>query len=655
MKKILSSVAAIALAAALISCGDSGDTNNNITNSDTIISVGTPVVTGKAYPGVNYITWTPVANASYYEVYRTVNNASQLVAGPVTGKLEFADFANPSNGSDFALVDGVTYQYTIYAVGSNGANVPNRAVYIATSTASTYVKATVPAYGTDITKFDDKTTKDYLAKLAEKKEVTAPVLLDSTTFAKTNYNVSLAYPVIPGYKYGVKLVNETKVAAGIEQKKADSFTANFNGTYSANAYKYAFGSGKYTAYLTVAALSDLYPTEAIYSLGELTIADIGEDTQKTGNVVAKVYDGKNVTVTWTPAKLVATGKVTPTTNYNVYRASAADNYQTLTKINSDTVKVVALGKETGTTTAGNAPSTVDDVYGITDGSITDKSVAYRYYVVHTNGTLYGAYSSANNEGTLVAREWDLQKTAQPSFVGAPVAVSTDADNIENTFKVTVQKANQNQTLTLGYVKLSDNFNGETINQTFAPESFTAVTLGNPNYNVTVEQQYAYVKVATGTYLFKLTASEKNKADNYAYYVAVLTPAGDSTLSTAGITLSPRANTDKDLYIKDTLLNANNAKLYSYKLVTVDTVENPNFNGSIVTTTTFADLSLSKQEVTSSTTDAFAIWAGNGVYAAKKTATRPESTATSVKDRLYYVQKIATSTGKYALSYGVRGN
>lgn len=605
MKKILSSVAAIALAAALISCGDSGDTNNTITNSDTIISVGTPVVTGKAYPGVNYITWTPVANADHYEVYRTVNNASKLVAPNVTGTLEFADYANPASDSDFALVDGVTYQYTIYAVGANGkngTNVPSRAVYIATSTASTYVKAVVPAYGTDVTKFDDKTTKDYLAKLAEKKDVTAPALIGKVN---TNYNVSVAYPVIPGYKYGVKLVNETKVAAGIEQKKNVSGNPVFNGTYTANAGLIANAAGKYTAYLTVAAISPLYPTEAVYSLGDITIADIGEmKDNATKEVVAKWASPTSIRVTWTPAKLAKNNDWTPTTNYKVYRSSSVDNHNTVSAISATVTKVEQINDvnevynnttvSTGTNSDARYVKAVK--YQIIDSTIkAEENYIYRYYIVHTDGTYFGTYEAANNEGE-VGSVYSAPKTKAPTLTFVKDIQKDAKSKGNNTIKITAKKNADApaQTLKLYWLKLDEEM--DTVVDVFAAswtELALSTSIGTANYAGDTQLSTAYLEDRdVGTYLLKLTASETGKSDNSVYVVCKVDALGAPirpNLSAAKVYSADATNGYKGVLVQDSYTGAESASGFTYTLYSVTTTtKNKNYTDYVEIKTSKVD-------------------------------------------------------------------
>lgn len=69
MKKSCFTVAAcIALAGSILltSCSDGFDVSSEI---DTVIDLATPSVKAIAYPGMNYVSWTPVSNANGYVVY----------------------------------------------------------------------------------------------------------------------------------------------------------------------------------------------------------------------------------------------------------------------------------------------------------------------------------------------------------------------------------------------------------------------------------------------------------------------------------------------------------------------------------------------------------------------------------------------------------
>lgn len=72
MKKTIAKVAgAFVLAASMLlaSCSEDGTSSFN-SEIDTILNLSAPVVKATAYPGMNYVSWSPVANANGYVVYK---------------------------------------------------------------------------------------------------------------------------------------------------------------------------------------------------------------------------------------------------------------------------------------------------------------------------------------------------------------------------------------------------------------------------------------------------------------------------------------------------------------------------------------------------------------------------------------------------------
>ena len=291
MKKILSIAAALVAAVAFISCGDSGDSFDGST--DTVINVGSPSVKAKAYPGVNYIEWTAVPQAAHYELYRTADgetNSALLLdtsATGDTGKLAYADVAK----ADLALADGVTYKYTVFAIGANvGANTAasgaSRAVYLKSSQGSATVKAIVPTLATDLAKFTDlkvNTYKDYLAKFAK---ISDPVIV--------NGKFSTQFKATAGLKYAIQFLKADWITNKISYANAKDAEAagvsitwkdNYKENFLANLEGMTKESGKFTAYLTIASVSDLYNTSVVQDLGTIEVKDIGE---KSGNATSGV-------------------------------------------------------------------------------------------------------------------------------------------------------------------------------------------------------------------------------------------------------------------------------------------------------------------------------------------------------------------------------
>ncbi|MBP5707077.1 MAG: hypothetical protein J6W76_07305, partial [Spirochaetales bacterium] len=85
-------------------------------------SLAAPEITGKAFDGVNYVTWKPVKNATGYRIYR--DNRYLGTVAYNSGNLEYLDYASLSTMID-SIKNGQTYTYTVVATGvqaSRGTN-----------------------------------------------------------------------------------------------------------------------------------------------------------------------------------------------------------------------------------------------------------------------------------------------------------------------------------------------------------------------------------------------------------------------------------------------------------------------------------------------------------------------------------------------------
>lgn len=127
----------IAFSIALIptACTEEVVTNDStsVSNSLTPASLAAPEITGKAFDGVNYITWKPVKNATGYRLYRdnvwiqdysTKLDLSDPLNPIYPDDLKYYDYASLSSEIE-SIKDGQSYTYTVVATGvqaSRGTN-----------------------------------------------------------------------------------------------------------------------------------------------------------------------------------------------------------------------------------------------------------------------------------------------------------------------------------------------------------------------------------------------------------------------------------------------------------------------------------------------------------------------------------------------------
>ena len=607
MKKILSVAAAIALAAALISCGDSSDEFSGAV--DTYKTLSAPSVKAKAYPGVNYVTWAPVAQATSYDVYRIADGAASgtylgnIAAAAGTAK---ADVASTSN----VIADGKTYEYVVVAIAGNsnntsGSTVPTRSIYLAANKGSASVKAYVPAAGTKITDFTDSYTKNFLKKYADAKSLEkAGAKITFVNDVLGGGDLYATYPATAGFKFGVKFINKTQPDF-IKKANTNTNAALYLEDYTANETATTLGAGEYEAYVTVAPVCDFYPTTVTFSLGTYTIPEL-KVTKATAITSAKFVSEKKAVVQWTPAVLASTKAAAPTTNYKVYRTEGtlADG-NTLVAVtaeikttdlynpDADTNKIDTV--VTNNAVVANSEDEVAKIYYVEDE--VPAAGQYTYFVVNTDGTEFEKIGTTNAVAYVssTANAYALDTTDAPAI--ASVNISKDKDNLLNVIKVTATKGNSKQKkLTLSYINLDAKVtSGANYVKTFDASKFTTAEV-TTNNDITEESYIFYVeKAAIGTYLLKLTAEEDGKAPQSAYDVVYVTGVTNVDITGVTITQTGALATDSKALIVDTTVTPDTVGLYKYQLVKVETVT-PNttatdYTNYVTVTSTTTDITV----------------------------------------------------------------
>ena len=707
MKKILSVAAAIALAASLISCGDSGDEFDG--KVDTVLTIGAPSVTAKAYPGVNYIQWSVVPSATTYEIYRIGDGeaagtqlATSSITGTVSNAFEYADVASTTN----VLANGKSYKYVVVAVPANAQNttvatpaqIPSRAIYMKANQGSASVTAYVPAAGTAITEFTDSYTKNFLKKytdagtdVAKLKKIGAEVkIVNDVTSGADLY---ATYPATAGFEFGVKFINKTQPEY-LYESKVGSTTGVYLENYTLNAKKTLTDAGEYEAYLTVKSVSSLYPTTVTYSLGTQTVKALGETTttaDQTTVVTSKFTDKENVTITWKPSKTTA-GAVFEPANYAVYRTTGTGNDgSTYVKVDGTIEKVLVAGaNNTGSDVAVSNGTASGTGYVTTQYKIVDKigeagnTSKYTYKVV-----LFAKDAEGNIEigktATATVNPFALDTTDAPNFVtantsagynrliGTTDVVSKDKDSLNNQIKIVAHVNNsKTQKLYLSYIKLDTEF-GTTFNKTFTAFGTETEMKNNNDIRDDVFVEYIDTKKEAGTYLFKLTAKESGKAD-YSVYTTLQVSTGDVNVGQLSFTryASGTNGFDKAI-VKDEGENADTVGKYKYQVViltvskpVVKDTHNTNMYSDYVTVSSEPkDITLATKNIAAGDATATSDYVTSGLTTVDTSAeiTYPFAFVSDVKGetgttgttevtKAWYVKKILVADeSKYAFSSG----
>ena len=587
-----------------VSCGDVSDYDSKI---DTILSLNAPSVTAKAYPGVNYISWEPVTSAQGYTVYRVKDGVASTLGTVESNVVSYADIAS----TDHVLSDGKEYKYIVEAMSETDPAL-SRAVYVKNSQGSATVKAIVPPAGSPAISAEPTSAsgKDYIKKYYEKLVTKAA---DNVTISIKNGNFYAEYPATAGFKYEISASVKGKYDALGE---ASSFTPTTFENYKED-YKAEFnngpvpGSSEYEIRLKVSSVSDLYEP-VVLLLGSLSAESIGElDAIK--NVKAEYIASKTALVSWTPATL-KNGKDSPVANFKVYRTSDVD--ETWTAVSAEVKEGQKADNDGGSLK-------ISEGYYITD-TVEDDSISYTYYVVHTDGKLFGTYDKDVNSAKL--SKVTLKKTDDPVLTVSTFIGSTAG--IENTIKITSTKGNGKQNLALSYVKLTEDADGNVVK--YIPSDFTALELKNNNGYADSYINYIE-KAAAGTYLVKLTASEEGKKDSSVYKIVVVSDAAVGT-STLSVSSDGTKVTVTEGIVKDS--KTDSVANYTYTLYKVVSTTSKDYLASVTVETK----PLGKVEL--------AYPAGVTAYCTKDIAD-PKSTEINVETLYYVVKALASDPSVFA--------
>lgn len=365
------------------------DTVEYDARTDTVLSLETPSVSAKAYPGVNFVSWKPVTGASSYKLYVYEEGAFK--------KDMDADDMNGLSYADMDIVNGKNYTYYVEAVSTTNPGTA-RAVYATNSRGEASAQAIVPPAGTKSLElpayeggYDGTNVKTVSAddKWIVRSDNIAVSVADGAVSVTFPMKAYLIYQVL---YYNNDLVHDANVNKGAYGDfVVDAWSNNALGHASFDIY----GAGTYQIAVVAKSWSDKYAasdeivrTETV-TIEELEISDTGTPSAYYLYDDNKFASGakKTVRVSFEPATYNSSGEVVPTGWYKVYRRVAGEYENTLL---SGVIKSFD-------TDAGNTTYYLDD-------TVPDVTKAYVYTVVVTDGTRYGeakpAYLGPQSKGTV---------------------------------------------------------------------------------------------------------------------------------------------------------------------------------------------------------------------------------------------------------------
>ena len=509
MKKMLlkaTGLLTIASALLLASCSDgSSDYDGRV---DTVINLKTPSVTAKAYPGVNLVSWDVVPGAEKYEVYRyETGNATDKDIVQVGVNVQYVDTDVQNN---------VSYTYEVMARG----NVSTRKVVTFDSaTGKATVTGIVPPASTSALNlaayeggYDGKNDKT----IDDSKKISA----DNIKIYNDNAQLRVAFNAKAYLTYAVTSVvgNEYDVTQ-VESWSADKSTIVNDSVLPVTAGNLA-SAGTQTVWVKAVSKNGYFATVDYIKAGTVTYERLGAGVKDDDITSAGYTDTakKNIRVVFTPGSL-DNGAKADTERYKVYRKSFGTDY----------VAVAAPVKA------------LSDGSYVVDDPIEDSTKEYKYAVVLTDGTKFGA-----SYGTKDVAAATLDETTMGTDPEGKAKI-LDADLLKNDIKWTVTLDNVHQTfearvLTVKKGDMLENTTPKASDFTEKLEGWkveadtTAKVFYNYSANVPVGNTYLCVKVSEEgkKSIYKIVAVTVNDATVSAPKLDVSKYDDDRDLTVAGI-------------------------------------------------------------------------------------------------------------------------
>ena len=393
-KSILKIAGLLAISASLFLASCSTDASNFSSQTDTVLNLAAPQVKATAYPGMNYISWKPVANANGYVIYIYEDGHFVKATDLAYAVLNFVDTE---------IVNGVNYTYYVEATSKTSSG---RAVVTEnTMSEAVSVTAIVPSYN----------VKSLELVNYENPKGNTEFVVNSSNLHIANdgfKKLSISFPAKAYLNYYVSCTNGNYYeTTGIFDTPVDPVYDNARNDVILYVDNLITSAGTYRASVKVKAKNSHFG-DSKEIVSEETVVINALDGDGAEIVSAGYKDlGKTVRVVFNKFTL-ADGTDAPASYYKVYRAVAGTSKYSPA---SGTVKPTDNTKAT---------YFVDDV-------IEDNTIKYEYIVVVTDGENY----SKKPEPKEVAPY--TNNVAAAATISGNASIE-DADGIQNDIEWTIK-------------------------------------------------------------------------------------------------------------------------------------------------------------------------------------------------------------------------
>ena len=607
MKKTVLKAAGILAATVLLFASCAADDSSYSSQIDTVLYLEKPQVSAKAYPGMNFVSWEPVANANGYVLYKYEDNNFKSSSSLLHTDLSY---------KDTDIKDGALYSYFVEAESktSTGRSISTEN----TRSDKVSVKGIVPP--SDVTTLNLYAYEDYGSKESPKGNkdfvVTSSNIKISKDELKESEKLSISFP---GKAYLTYNLGYTTIDNQFDVQNPYIITSNIRDNSTNDKifyYDYTVTApGIYKAVIRVNSENSLFGSSPV------VISDESVTIEKLngigGTISSASYTDLGKTVRVVFNKYVLNGSSVPESYYKVYRCEAGSYlYEPV----SGTIAATDSSKATY----------------FADDTVPDSTKQYEYRVVVTDGN-----SIAYDSETVSPYSLAAQSTTTVSGVKS----SEDNDAVSNDITWTIKLPSNDVVITGVYaLEKSANYTGTVVAADFDRTSSLETTSGT---DTTGKKFYVYTKNHTaGNKVYLLvTTSQENKKDGEWLSSAVTTSidpisapiisvaAYDSTITTATPSYAEKVEDDVIVNVEDTI-TYDDISYYTYTLYkTKSTVESDTTSITWDFTTSnwekVTDLTMSKNDVIDSNSVKYVgIYKesnlSDGVYGYKVVKTRKDS-------------------------------
>lgn len=426
-KTLLKAFGVLALAATMLMASCSTDASNISSQIDTVLTLSAPEVKVTAYPGMNYVSWKPVANANGYKVFVYEDDHFVTTVAKSYQALSY---------KDTDIKNGAKYTYIVEAESKTSTG---RSVVTENATSKEVsVTGIVPDY--NVLSLDLVKHEKGINKKGNEKFIIAADNIHVARDGFDKFSVSFPSKAYLNYDVAYTIGNEQavwKFERALEDASGNAINIVDNATNDKIAYTKAFPitvSGEYTIAVKANAenkhfgTSDYVVSNEVINVEEL----IGDWPASPYFKAAYKDDGAKARLTFQAFQL-KDGTFAPASYYKVYRSTAFKPYD-YTLVEGE-VKAYNDGQEGFFIDEAIADNTVDYIYTVvvTDGKKFAASVQTAdldAYALDDQNTTYVYSRTERNEDDNLFNDivWEIETPSKDVVITGVYILERDADD-----------------------------------------------------------------------------------------------------------------------------------------------------------------------------------------------------------------------------------